>query len=137
MRTPGAEIEAARVEAEASGKPPPTLPRLHLVDSGQLERTRHVIGEAEWTVGTVSPRFVVTSPSRCRPEARHFYETICCAREEMENRINESHLDLFADRTSATTMSANQVRLRFCLLRRPSESRTCPTIGVDRSSGPL
>jgi hypothetical protein len=59
-------------------------------------------------------------------EARHLYETIYCARGEMENRIKECQLDLFADRTSAATMRANQMRLWFasfayvllCALRR-------------------
>src|SRR4029079_19332765 len=56
----------------------------------------------------------------------HLYETIYCARGEMENRIKECQLDLFADRTSAGTMRANQLRLWFasaayvliCALRR-------------------
>ena len=39
-------------------------------------------------------------------EARWLYETIYCARGEMENRIKECQLDLFADRTSAATMRA-------------------------------
>ena len=59
-------------------------------------------------------------------EARHLYEKIYCARGEMENRIKECQLDLFADRTSAETMRANQLRLWFasmayvllCALRR-------------------
>ena len=43
-------------------------------------------------------------------------ETIYCARGEMENRIKECQLDLFADRTSAATMRANQIRLWFASL---------------------
>ncbi len=58
--------------------------------------------------------------------ARRLYETIYCARGAMENRIKECQLDLFADRTSAGTMRANQLRLWFasaayvliCALRR-------------------
>ena len=68
-----------------------------------------------------SPR---SSPRKLRRE--HLYETIYCARGEMENRIKECQLDLFADRTSAATMRANQLRLWFasaayvllCALRR-------------------
>ena len=41
------------------------------------------------------------------------YEQLYCARGEMENRIKECQLDLFADRTSAGTMRANQLRLWF------------------------
>ena len=55
----------------------------------------------------------MTSLSRREAEARHLYEKIYCARGEMENRIKECQLDLFADRTSAHTMRANQLRLWF------------------------
>jgi hypothetical protein len=82
--------------------------------------------KAEWTQGEANPRFVVTSLSREEHEARHLYEKIYCARGEMENRIKECQLDLYADRTSAKTMRANQLRLWFaavadvlvCALRR-------------------
>ena len=46
-------------------------------------------------------------------EARILYEDVYCARGEVENRIQEQQLDLFADRTSAATMRANQLRLWF------------------------
>ena len=49
------------------------------------------------------------------------YERVYCARGEMENRIKEQQLDLFADRTSAATMRANQLRLWF-------QDATCGTI---------
>jgi hypothetical protein len=55
----------------------------------------------------------VTSLDRGEAEARHLYEKIYCARGEMENRIKECQLDLFADRTSSATMRANQLRLWF------------------------
>ena len=45
--------------------------------------------------------------------ARALYEELYCARGEMENRIKECQLDLLADRTSAATMRANQLRLWF------------------------
>ena len=57
-----------------------------------------------------NPRFVVTSLSPERG-ARALYEDFYCARGDMENRIKEQQLDLFADRTSAATMRANQLRL--------------------------
>ena len=89
-------------------------------------RQRRVVGKAEWTGGEANPRFIVTSLSRTEHEARHLYEKVYCARGEMENRIKECQLDLFADRTSARTMRANQLRLWFasmayvlmCALRR-------------------
>jgi hypothetical protein len=76
-------------------------------------RYRRVIGKAEWTGGEANPRFVVTSLKLAEVGARHLYEAVYCARGEMENRIKECQLDLFADRTSAATMRANQLRLWF------------------------
>ena len=60
-----------------------------------------------------NPRFVVTSLKPADADARTLYEQLYCARGEMENRIKECQLDLFADRTSAATMRANQLRLWF------------------------
>jgi len=68
----------------------------------------------------------VTSLKRAEVGARQLYEDVYCARGEMENRIKECQLDLYADRTSAATMRANQLRLWFasmayvliCALRR-------------------
>ena len=82
-----------------------------------------------------NPRFVVTSLKSIEIAAQHLYEAIYCARGEMENRIKECQLDLFADRTSAATMRANQLRLWFasiayvllCALRRIADA-TCGTI---------
>ena len=89
-------------------------------------RHRRVIGKAEIANGEANPRFVVTSLTTRQAGAQHLYEVIYCARGEMENRIKECQLDLFADRTSAATMRANQLRLWFaamayvllCALRR-------------------
>jgi hypothetical protein len=74
-------------------------------------RERRVVAKAEWTSGEANPRFVVTSLDRQEAEARYLYERIYCAQGEMENRIKECQLDLYADRTSAKTMRANQWRL--------------------------
>ncbi len=100
-----------------------------------------------------NPRFVVTSLTREEHEARHLYEKLYCARGEMENRIKECQLDLYADRTSAHTMRANQLRLWFasmayvllCALRRIGLAHTqfarasCGTIRLklleDRRAG--
>ena len=61
--------------------------------------------------GRANPRFIVTSLSAQKHERRPLYEKLYCARGEMENRIKECQLDLFADRTSSHTMHANQLRL--------------------------
>ena len=80
-------------------------------------RRRRVVAKAEWITGRTkrgaNPRFVVTSLKPAEYGARELYEDIYCARGEMENRIKECQLDLFADRTSTATMRANQLRLWF------------------------
>ena len=79
---------------------------------------RHTVRnqEAEWLPGArgANPRFVVTSLGQDRSGTRTVYEELYCARGDMENRIKEQQLDLFADRTSTATMRANQLRLYFC-----------------------
>ncbi|MEX0939724.1 MAG: IS1380 family transposase [Pirellulales bacterium] len=75
-------------------------------------RERQVIGKAEHLPGRSNPRFIVTNlPVDNHDDARRLYEEVYCARGDMENRIKEQQLDLFADRTSSHTMHANQVRL--------------------------
>ena len=76
-------------------------------------RERRVIGKAEHLVKGPNPRFIVTSLTAGVIDGRTLYEWVYCARGEMENRIKEQQLDLFADRTSAGTMRANQLRLWF------------------------
>ena len=58
-----------------------------------------------------NPRFVVTNIPAEQYDAQTLYEQEYCARGEMENRIKEQQLYLFADRVSAATMRANQLRL--------------------------
>src|SRR5262249_31886540 len=79
-------------------------------------RERRVVAKAEWTGGGANPRFLVTSLSRAEHQARHLYEKLYCARGEMENRIKEGQLHLCADRLSAATMRANQLRLWFAAM---------------------
>jgi len=76
-------------------------------------KSRRVIGKAEYVAKGENPRFVVTSLSADEFDARTLYEEQYCARGDMENRIKEQQLCLFADRTSAATMRANQLRLWF------------------------
>ena len=76
-------------------------------------RTRRVVAKAEWLSKGANPRFVVTSLSREAAGAQHLYEKRYCARGDMENRIKECQLEMFADRTSAATLRANQLRLHF------------------------
>jgi hypothetical protein len=74
---------------------------------------RRVVGKAEVLEKGENPRFVVTSLSAARWEKQALYETLYCARGEMENRIKEQQLELFADRTSTGRMASNQLRLYF------------------------
>ncbi len=76
-------------------------------------RSRRVIGKAEYLSKGPNPRFVVTSLDAEMRPAAVLYERDYCARGDMENRIKEQQLYLFADRTSCATMRANQLRLWF------------------------
>jgi hypothetical protein len=107
-------------------------------------RRRRVVGKAEFTMKGANPRYVVTSLSRAQCKTKYLYEKLYCARGEMENRIKECQLDLYADRTSTATMRANQLRLWFasfayvllCGLRRIAlhhtkfAKATCGTIRI-------
>jgi hypothetical protein len=79
-------------------------------------RARRVIAKAEHLSKGANPRFVVTNLPGREVHSRELYEDVYCARGDMENRIKEQQLDLFADRTSAHTMRANQLRLWFSSL---------------------
>src|SRR5476649_2037138 len=98
------ELAAAQAESERTDKPARRFKDFTWSTLKSWARSRRVVGKAEWTQGEANPRFVVTSLGRSEAEARHLYEKIYCARGEMENRIKECQLDLFADRTSTATM---------------------------------
>ena len=120
------EMIQAEDEAERTGRAARRFKDFRYATLDSWSRRRRVVGKAEWTGGSANPRFVVTSLTRTRAGARDLYERIYCARGEMENRIKECQGDLFADRTSAATIRANQLRLWFasmayvlvCALRR-------------------
>jgi hypothetical protein len=109
------EVELAQAEAEArqTGKPARRFKDFSYSTLDSWSRRRRVVGKAEWTNGEANPRFVVTTLKAIEQPARELYEDVYCARGDMENRIKESQADLFADRTSAATMRANQLRLWF------------------------
>ena len=79
-------------------------------------RSRRVVGKAEYLDKGENPRFVVTNLPDDRWQPQKLYEQVYCARGDMENRIKEQQLYLFADRTSSATMRANQLRLWFSSL---------------------
>ena len=110
------ELEQARQEYEQTGKVARRFQDFRYQTRQSWSRERRVVGKAEHLEKGSNPRFVVTSLGEAQWEARALYERLYCARGEMENRIKEQQLDLFADRTSAETMRANQLRLWFSTL---------------------
>ena len=120
------ELIAATIESIRTDKPARCFKDFSYRTRDSWSRERRVVGKAEVTGGEANPRFIVTSLAPSEAGARHLYEKVYCARGEMENRIKECQLDLFADRTSTATMQANQLRLWFasmayvllCALRR-------------------
>ena len=120
------QMAQAEARSLATGAPARVFADFPWATRQSWSRRRRVVAKAEWTHGGPNPRFVVTSLKPARLPARPLYEALYCARGEMENRIKECQLDLFSDRTSASTMRANQLRLWFaamayvllCALRR-------------------
>ena len=113
VRALGSEMREARKVHQRTGKPARRFRDFTYRTRKSWSRSRRVVGKAEHLSKGENPRFVVTSLSPRKATARRLYEQLYCGRGEMENRIKEQQLDLFADRTSAHTMRANQLRLYF------------------------
>lgn len=107
------EMEQARQEYESTGKPARVFKDFTYQTLNSWSRERRVVGKAEYLDKGSNPRFVVTSLSKQEVDAQTLYEKEYCARGEMENRIKEQQLHLFADRTSTGRMKSNQLRLWF------------------------
>ena len=111
------ELAAAAAECATTGAPARRFAERTYQTHDSWSRARRVVAKAEQLTGGAdgksNPRFVVTSLPIATVDARTLYEDVYCARGEMENRIKEQQLMLFADRTSAATMRANQLRLYF------------------------
>src|ERR1700675_278382 len=136
------ELAQAEAKGRRTGKPASYFKEFRWQTRRSWSRERRVIAKAEFTKDEANPRFVVTSLSRTECKAKYLYEKLYCARGDMENRIKECQLDLYADRTSTATMRANQLRLWFasmayvllCALRRiglhhtPFTDASCGTI---------
>jgi hypothetical protein len=108
-----AELAAAKAESLAQGAPARRFADFFWSTLDSWSRQRRVVAKAEHLAKGSNPRFVVTSLPASAIDARTLYEDLYCARGDLENRIKEQQLDLFADRTSAATMRANQLRLWF------------------------
>jgi hypothetical protein len=107
------ELDRVAAKSRRTGKPERRFKSFMWVTRRTWSRRRRVVAKAEFTKDEANPRFVVTSLTRAECKAKHLYEKLYCARGDMENRIKECQLDLYADRTSTATMRANQLRLWF------------------------
>jgi len=87
----------------------------HETLSGTWRQKRRVVAKAEHIDGKSNPRFIVTSLVAETWDKQSLYEETYCARGDMENRIKEQFV-LFADRVSASTMRANQLRIYFSVI---------------------
>jgi hypothetical protein len=110
-RMVGKELHEAKAQFDATGLPAREFKDFMYRTRKSWRRERRVVGKAEHLSKGANPRFVVTSLPAEKVDARALYEDVYCARGEMENRIKEQQLCLFADRTSCATMRANQLRL--------------------------
>ena len=108
-----AEAEQARLEFERTKEASRAFTDLRYRTLDSWSRERRVVAKAEHLAKGANPRFVVTSLAAEGRAAKPLYEEDYCGRGEMENRIKEQQLHLFADRTSAVTMRGNQIRLFF------------------------
>jgi hypothetical protein len=113
QRALGGELEQAHAQFEESGKAARVFKDFVYRTKKSWSRPRRVVGKAEHLSKGANPRFIVTSLPSEKWSAQVLYEKLYCARGEMENRIKEQQLCLFADRTSTHHLSSNQARLWF------------------------
>jgi len=111
LKAIGEQLHQAKVALEKSGLPERVFTKLTYRTRKSWTRPLRVIVKAEHLSKGSPPRFIVTNLEKGR--ARYLYEYLYCGRGNMENRIKEQQLGLFADRTSSIWMSANQLRLWF------------------------
>jgi hypothetical protein len=109
----GRQLQEAKIQFEESKKPARVFTEFAYRTKKSWSGERRVVAKAEHLEKGANPRFVVTSLSAEQMAAQPLYEALYCARGEMENRIKEQQLALFADRTSTGLMRSNQLRLYF------------------------
>jgi hypothetical protein len=114
-------MREAEREWKQTGRPARRFVEFRYRTRKSWKHGRRVVGKAEYLDKGENPRFVVTSIPIEQMEARNLYEDFYCARGDMENRIKEQQLDLFADRTSTHALHSNQIRLylssiAYCML---------------------
>jgi len=111
VRAIGGELAQVREQAQRTGEKARCFRDLRYRTKKSWSRVRRVVAKAEQLGDKPNPRFVVTLLDEVSYPAQELYERLYCARGEMENRIKEQQLGLFADRTSTATMRGNQLRL--------------------------
>jgi hypothetical protein len=116
LKVIGQQLHEAQVAFEETGVASRVFHEFEWSTKKSWGRSRRVIAKAEHLPKGANPRFVVTNLSASEFDARTIYEDQYCVRGDMENRIKEQQLCLFADRTSCATLRANQLRLWFSTL---------------------
>lgn len=104
-------MRKAKVRCKKTGEPVRIFKDMNYRTRDSWSKRRRVVAKAEALPLGDNPRFIVTSFTQEEFDARTLYEDIYCARGEMENKIKEQQLFLFADRTSTHWMRSNQIRL--------------------------
>ena len=104
-------MATAAADCAATGAAARVYKDFHYQTLTSWTQARRVVGKAEQLPGKANPRFVVTTLAAEAWAPAALYEQLYCARGDMENRIKEQQLGLFADRTSTATMRGNQLRL--------------------------
>lgn len=107
----GNELVQARALYEQTGAAARVFTQFHWTTRKSWSRPRRVVAKAEHLEKGANPRFIVTNLPQEHADSKTLYEDLYCARGDMENRIKEQQLDLFADRTSTQSFTANQLRL--------------------------
>jgi Transposase DDE domain group 1 len=107
----GRQLHEAQLQFEATKQAARVFTEFPYQTRKSWKQARRVVAKAEHLDKGANPRFVVTSLSAEQFAAQALYEELYCARGEMENRIKEQQLALFADRTSTELMRSNQLRL--------------------------
>jgi hypothetical protein len=122
VRAIGGALHQAKQQFEQTGNAARLFREFFYRTKKSWSLPRRVVAKAEHLSKGSNPRFVVTSLPREAMEGRPLYEDVYCARGEMENRIKEQQLALFADRTSTAHLRSNQLRLylssfAYCLMQ--------------------
>ena len=138
------ELQQAQAGYESSGEAARVFRECRYQTLKSWSRERRVVGKAEHLSKGANPRFIVSSLPSEEYDARTLYEDLYCARGDMENRIKEQQLALFADRTSTHELHANQLRLYFSsfayvlmqTLRRLALQGTAPGASAMRHDSP-